>query len=280
MKYRIGFDLGGTKLKVIILDQHDKIVYENTRPTPLDAEHIYSEMVLAYFKAIKYINNAEHTVGVGIPGNLVRPSYLLDGTDVLSELTYRFHHEVKVENDANCFTLAEATIGAGAGASSVFGVILGTGVGGGFAINGKLFSGFSGMACEWGHTPLITNGKHCWCGNRGCVERYISGKAIEKSYRDNAGTELTAPEVFAKNDVVSLLVKHEFYDNLAQGLANIVNYYDPEIIVIGGGVSNIKDIYDIVPDKVEPLIFNSALRAKIVPALLGNSAGAIGAALL
>ena len=279
MTYRIGFDLGGTKLKVVVLE-NGRIIYDYTTPTRLDAEGIYADIALLYQYALDNIVFSDHTVGIGIPGNLVRPSYLLDGTDVKAKLGEIFKVPFKVENDANCFALAEATVGAGAGASSVFGVILGTGVGGGFAINGKLYSGFSGMACEWGHTPLITGGKNCWCGNKGCVERYISGKAIEKSYRDNAGVELTAREIFEKNDIVSLMVRQNFYINLSQGLANIVNYYDPEVIVIGGGVSNIKEIYDVVPNMVEPLIFNSALRAKIVPAQLGNDAGAIGAALL
>lgn len=280
MKYRIGFDLGGTKLKVVVIDQHGGVIYEYTTPTRLDADGIYADIALLYQYALENIVFGEHTVGVGIPGNLVRPSYLLDGTDVNARLSEIFKQPFKVENDANCFALAEATVGAGAGASSVFGVILGTGVGGGFAINGKLYAGFSGMACEWGHTPLVTNGKDCWCGNKGCVERYISGKAIEKTYRDASGVELTTQEIFNTNDVVSIMVKHDFYNNLAQGLANVVNYYDPEIIVIGGGVSNNKEIYEIVPTKVEPLIFNSALRAKIVPAELGDDAGAIGAALL
>ena len=278
--YRIGFDLGGTKLKVIVFDDVNEVVYDYKTHTQLEPEGIYADITLLYQHALEKINFAEHTVGIGIPGNLVRPSYLLDGTDVYKELSERLNHSVKVENDANCFTLAEATLGAARGASSVFGVILGTGVGGGFAINGKLFSGYTGMACEWGHTPLITNGRDCWCGNKGCVERYISGKAVEKAYRENSGVPLTADKVFAMNDVVSACVKHEFYDHLAQGLANIVNFYDPEVIVIGGGLSNIKEIYEVVPAKVEPLIFNSALRARIVPALLGNDAGAVGAALL
>jgi fructokinase len=280
MTYRVGFDLGGTKLKVVVLDQHDGIVYEYTTPTRLDADGIYADIATLYRYVLENKVFADHTVGIGIPGNLVRPSYLLDGTDVHARLAEIFKVPFRVENDANCFTLAEATVGAGAGASSTFGVILGTGVGGGFAINGRLYSGFSGMACEWGHTPLIANGTPCWCGNSGCVERYISGRAIEKIYREASGIVLPADKVFAQNDIVSLCVRQDFYANLAQGIANIVNFYDPEVIVIGGGLSNVKEIYHIVPEKVEALIFNSALRARIVPAALGDDAGAIGAALL
>jgi fructokinase len=280
MTYRVGFDLGGTKLKVVVLDQHDGIVYEYTTPTRLDADGIYADIATLYRYVLENKVFADHTVGIGIPGNLVRPSYLLDGTDVHARLGEIFKVPFKVENDANCFTLAEATVGAGAGASSTFGVILGTGVGGGFAINGKLFSGFSGMACEWGHTPLITNGTPCWCGNYGCVERYISGSAVEKIYREASGVELTARQVFAHNDIISLCVRQDFYANLAQGIATVVNFYDPEVIVIGGGLSNVKEIYHIIPERVEALIFNSALRARIVPAELGDDAGAVGAALL
>jgi fructokinase len=280
MTYRVGFDLGGTKLKVVVLDSTNKVVYEYTTPTRLYADGIYTDIKLLYQYVLDNIVFAEHTVGVGIPGNLVRPSYLLDGTDVHGRLGEIFKVPFRVENDANCFTLAEATVGAGAGAGSVFGVILGTGVGGGFAIGGKLFSGHSGMACEWGHTPLITNGTECWCGNYGCVERYISGNAVEKIYREASGQYLTAQEVFNHNDIISMCVRHDFYANLAQGIATVVNFYDPEVVVIGGGLSNVKGIYDIIPEKVEELIFNSALRARIVPAALGNDSGAIGAALL
>jgi fructokinase len=279
-KYRVGFDLGGTKLKVVVLDPGNKIVYEYTTPTRLDAEGIYADIKLLYHYVLENIVFADHTVGIGIPGNLVRPSYLLEGTNVHARLAEIFKVPFRVENDANCFALAEATLGAGAGAGSVFGVILGTGVGGGFAINGKLFSGHSGMACEWGHTPLITNGHACWCGNSGCVESYISGRAVEKIYREASGVVLPAYEIFARNDIVGMCVRQDFYANLAQGLAIVVNFYDPEVVVIGGGLSNVKDIYSTVPEKVEALIFNSALRARIVPAALGDDAGAIGAALL
>jgi fructokinase len=279
-EHRVGFDLGGTKLKVVVLDPSNKVVYEYTTPTRFDAEGIYADIKLLYHYVLENKVFADHTVGIGIPGNLVRPSYLLDGTDVHARLSEIFKVPFRVENDANCFALAEATVGAGAGAGSVFGVILGTGVGGGFAINGKLYPGHSGMACEWGHTPLITNGHACWCGNSGCVERYISGAAVEKIYREASGVVLPAYEIFARNDIVSMCVRQDFYANLAQGLANVVNFYDPEVVVIGGGLSNVQDIYSTVPEKVEALIFNSALRARIVPAALGDDAGAIGAALL
>lgn len=278
--YRVGFDLGGTKLKVVVLDSLNQVVYEYTTPTRLHAAEIYADIATLYQYVLENIVFESHTVGIGIPGNLVRPSYLLDGTDVRAELGKIFQVPFRVENDANCFTLAEATVGAGRGAGSVFGVILGTGVGGGFAIGGRLYSGHSGMACEWGHNPLITNGHACWCGNSGCVERYVSGNAVERIYREASGVELTAQQVFESNDLVSLCVRQDFYANLAQGLATVVNFYDPEVVVIGGGLSNVKDIYNIVPEKVEALIFNSALRARIVPAALGDNSGAIGAALL
>jgi fructokinase len=279
-KYRVGFDLGGTKLKVIVLDSDNNKVYKYTAATRLFPADIYADIETIYRYVLDNIVYGEHTVGIGIPGNVIRPSYLLDGTDVNAELGKIFKVPFRVENDANCFTLAEATVGAGAGAGSVFGVILGTGVGGGFAINGQLYSGHSGMACEWGHTPLIANGHACWCGNSGCVERYISGNAVEKIYLEASGQALTAKQVFAHNELISLCVRQDFYANLAQGLATVINFYDPEVVVIGGGLSNIKEIYHIIPEKVEALIFNSALRARIVPAALGDDAGAVGAALL
>ena len=281
MTYRIGFDLGGTKLKVVVLNDSGNIVYEHSIPTPFQTKDIYGCFSVMYQDALTFINFAPHTIGVGIPGNSARPTYLLEGTNIPVELFDRFNRVCQIENDANCFVLAEAQLGAGKGAKSVFGVILGTGVGGGIVINGQLYSGNSGLAGEWGHTPLFTNGKPCWCGQRGCVEQYISGRAIEKVYRENSGVDgLNAEQIFATNDVVNLFIKHDFYNHLAQGLANIINYYDPEVIVLGGGLSNVKEIYEVVPDKVEELIFNTSLKTRIVENMLGADAGAIGAALL
>jgi fructokinase len=281
MTYRIGFDLGGTKLKVVVLNDHNSVVYEDTTATPMQPADIYNCFSIMYQEAVAKIDFADHTIGVGIPGNAVRPTYLLEGTNIPEELFNRFNRICKIDNDANCFTWGEAILGAGRGASSVFGVILGTGVGGGIVVNGKLYPGHSGLAAEWGHVPLYSNGPMCWCGQQGCAEQYISGRAIEKKYRVNTDQpELDAASIFNANDLVSLAVKHEFYQDLARGLANIINYYDPEVVVIGGGLSNHNEIYQVVPGKVEPLIFNKELRTRIVQSELGDSSGAIGAALL
>jgi fructokinase len=281
MTYRIGFDLGGTKIKVVVLDDAGRTIFDQITLTPLGPAAIYDNIAVLYQLACEKIDFAPHTVGIGIPGNAARPSYLLDGTDIHQELWARLGREVKVENDANCFALAEAVLGAGRNAHSVFGVILGTGVGGGIVIEGRLYRGHSGLAGEWGHTPLYTGGVSCWCGSQGCVEQYISGRAIEKKYRANTGrVGETALSIFSTKDVVNFAIVHEFYADLAQGLANIINYYDPEVIVLGGSVSKVKEIYEVVPAKVEKLIFNTQLRTRIVENELGGDAGAVGAALL
>ena len=280
--YRIGFDVGGTKIKVVVIDQHGGTVFEQTNLTPMNPNGIYTCISLMYQQASTSIDFAEHTIGIGIPGNSARPTYLLDG-DIEKEFAARFLRPVKIENDANCFTLAEAHLGAGYKASSVFGVIIGTGVGGGIVINGQLYRGHSGLAGEWGHTPLYHDGLLCWCGQQGCVEQYLSGRAIEKKYRRNTNPyhlDVTAKEIFETKDLVNFAIVHEFYQDLAQGLANIINYYDPEVIVLGGSLSKVKEIYDVVPTMVENLIFNSSLKTRIVENELGADAGAIGAALL
>ena len=279
--YRVGFDLGGTKLKVVVLDNLNYVIHEDTTPTPWRPTDIYNCFSIMYQEALTTINFADHTIGVGIPGNAVRPTYLLEGTNIPAELFDCFNRICRIDNDANCFTWGEAVLGAGRGANSVFGVILGTGVGGGVVINGRLYQGNSGLAAEWGHVPLYANGLPCWCGQQGCAEQYISGRAVEKKYRINTDQpELDAAAIFNTNDLVSFAVRHDFYRDLAQGLANVINYYDPEVIVIGGGLSNHKDIYQLVPNLVEPLIFNKELRTRIVPSKLGDRSGAIGAALL
>lgn len=278
--YRIGFDVGGTKIRVVVIDDNEQVVFWRQYPTLPNADLIYDDIVDLYQHAVDSIQYETHTIGIGIPGNIVRPSYLLEGTNVAEELATRLNHDVRVENDANCFALGESLVGAGSGADSVFGVILGTGVGGGLTVGGKLWQGHSGLAGEWGHSVLFTGGLHCWCGGRGCAEQYLSGRAIEKKYRINSGRDLDAAAIFAENDVVNLFIKHDFFHQLAQGLATLINYYDPEVIVIGGGLSNVDEMYEVLPGLVEPLIFNNALRTRIVKSALGADAGAIGAALL
>lgn len=278
-KYRIGFDVGGTKIRVVVLED-DKVVYVKEQITSKVADYVYEQIGFLYIDAINSINHAPHTIGVGIPGNINRPTYIFEGTNPQEELNKIFGREVVIENDANCFALAEAKLGAALGHNNVFGVILGTGVGGGIVINGELYRGTSGLVAEWGHNLLRTDGRQCWCGLRGCYEAHIGGPAIEKAYFNSSGENRRATDILTMNDVAPRMIQYDFYRDLATGLASIINVLDPEVVVIGGGLSKVSAIYNTVPGLVEELLFSKRLTARIVQSQLTDDAGAIGAALI
>ena len=279
--YRIGFDLGGTKLSVCVYNaktnQVELVKQVATGSTP---EGIYKDIELLYRRAMAEIGRKTHTVGLGMPGGITRLTYLLEGTDPLVELTRRLDHELVIENDANCFALAEAQLGAGKGHDSVFGMTLGTGVGGGLVLNGELFRGSNNLAGEWGHTCLYPLGhpatRRCWCGQSGCVEAHVSGRALEDHYESATGLKLPATTIIDENTLFS----HEYIEDFGLATANLINVLDPQCIVIGGGVSKSRELFTQGLEQVERHIFGHQLRTKIVPSHLGDDAGVIGAALL
>jgi fructokinase len=185
--------------------------------------------------------------------------------------------EIKIDNDANCFSQAEAILGAGKGYNVVFGVIMGTGVGGGIVINGNVHKGHQSIAGEWGHSILHHGGHLCYCGKRGCVETYLSGPALEKSYTEFTGKKKPLKEISANPHEEWKLV---FLDNFGMALSNVINILDPDVIILGGGVSNIDFLYTEGVSTVEKFCFNTSLKTPIVKNKLGDSAGVFGAALL
>jgi len=205
----------------------------------------------------------------------------LIGTSLNQDLEQLLKKKIPIENDANCFAKAEATMGAAKGFEIVFGVIMGTGVGGGIIINGKVHQGRTNIAGEWGHHTLHQNGNVCYCGKNGCVETYISGPALEKRWLELTGISQTVPEIiqFPEHPKYQQW-KNEFLENFGFGLANVIDILDPDVIVFGGGLSNVDFLYSEGKDSVYDKVFSDLVETPILKNNLGDSAGVFGAAVL
>lgn len=230
-------------------------------------------------------------VGLGTPGSRsprdgrLRNSNTtcLNGRPLCEDVAARLALPVVMENDANCFALAEALHGAGRGHRMVFGVILGTGVGGGIVLDGRLWSGAQHVAGEWGHHRIDPDGPDCYCGRRGCVEAFLAGPALERRWREANGDVLDAAGIAARaaaGDPAGRRAIDEYVATFGRALANVVNVLDPDVIVLGGGLSNLRVLYDAGADAVRAWVFSEAPEVRIVPNALGDSAGVVGAALL
>ena len=290
MTQRIGVDLGGTKIEVAVLDG-SIISYRRRVPTPGTYENILDAVARLVWDAEKAMD-VRGTVGVGIPGTLSPSTGLvknansqcLIGHALDQDLSHLLDREVRVENDANLFALSEAADGAGAGRRCVFGVIIGTGCGGGIIIDGRVLAGRHRIAGEWGHTPLPwPRGTEypqprCWCGQVGCLELYLSGTGLRA---DAGGTEpSTLPGLAAAGDADAAAALERHADRLARGLAVIMNVLDPDVIVLGGGLSNMGHLYEQVPALIQKYVFSDVAGTPIVPAQHGDSSGVRGAAWL
>jgi len=293
---RIGVDLGGTKIEVVVLDGDGKELFRKRIPTPRE--------YIATLDAIEsLVNEAESTlaqpgsVGVGIPG-VVSPfsglvknanSTWINGHPLDINLGERLGREVRVANDANCFAVSEAVDGAAAGKDVVFGVILGTGCGAGIAINGKVHSGVNGIGGEWGHNPLpwMTkdefNTTSCFCGNKDCIETFISGTGFVRDFRAAGGNAVSGIEIVAlmeSGDTMAKAAFGRYMDRLARSLAHVINILDPDVIVLGGGVSNIEAIYPLLPELLPNYVLGRECRTPVVQNIYGGSSGVRGAAWL
>ena len=290
--HRIGVDLGGTKIEGIVLDADGAEVVRRRVPTERERghEHIVERVAALVAELRAHAPDARY-VGVGTPGALsARDGTLknsnttcMNGRPVRDDLERAIGIPVAMVNDANCFALAETLRGAAQGHRVVFGVILGTGVGGGVVLDGRIWAGPQHVAGEWGHHRIDPRGPQCYCGQRGCVETVLAGPALARAYGAATGTACDAADVVARaaaGETAAGTVVEAYLETFGRALANVVNILDPDAIVLGGGLSNVDLLYTRGRDAVARFVFNDELRTPIVRPVLGDSAGVIGAALL
>jgi len=288
--HKIGIDLGGTKIEGILLDE--KLNVSERIRIPTQQEKGYKsiiESIVSLVNELKIKTNDSVTIGISTPGaiskqtNLIKNSntQCLIGKPLKEDLKKALDQDITIENDANCFAIAEATMGAAKNYDVVFGVIMGTGVGGGIVMNGHIHRGRTNIAGEWGHHTLRINGNKCYCGKNGCVETYIGGPALEKRWTELTGKTELLPIIIQKLDnQKGQKWKNEFLENFGIALANVIDILDPDVIVLGGGISNIPFLYDEGRDSVYDKVFSDMVDTPILKNQLGDSAGVFGASLL
>jgi len=287
---KIGIDLGGTKIEGILVDETFETIERKRIPTNQDDGY---DSILQSIKnlilELTHESDEKFSIGICTPGALSLNSGLIKnsntqcliGKDLRNDLQNILHHDILIENDANCFALAEARLGAGKNSNLIFGVIMGTGVGGGIIIDGKIHHGRTNIAGEWGHHCIHDEGNSCYCGNRGCVETYISGPALEKNWSQLSNLNQSLPEIIQNTDNPNFVNwKKTFLNNFGLSLANVIDILDPDMIVLGGGVSNIDFLYDEGKNLVYEKVFSDTIDTPIVKNNLGDSAGVFGACLL
>jgi len=293
---RIGVDLGGTKIEALAIDAEGRELARVRRPTPRG----YGETLDAVAGLVVEVERAAGgtgSVGIGIPGALSPATGLvknanstwLIGRPLESDLAARLARPVRLANDANCFALSEAVDGAGAGAEVVFGVIAGTGTGGGLVVRRRVWRGPNAIAGEWGHNPLPwpgpteLPGPPCYCGKTGCVETFLSGPGLARDHRETTGQSATPEEIAARaaqGDEAARATMDRHADRMARALATVINVVDPEVIVLGGGLSKVAALYDAVPRLWARWVFSDRVDTRLLPPRWGDSSGVRGAAWL
>ncbi|MCX8145279.1 MAG: ROK family protein [Azovibrio sp.] len=290
---RLGVDLGGTKIEVLALADSGQVLLRRRVPTPRGDYAATLAAIAALVRAAETQLGEQGSVGIGIPGTLVAATGLvknanstcLIGRPLQRDLEDRLARPVRVANDANCFALSEAIDGAGAGARAVFGVILGTGVGGGLVLDGRVWEGANGIAGEWGHNPLPGEGggPSCYCGRQGCIETWLSGPGLAADHARHGGERLDPAGIVAAaaaGDAVASASLARYETRLARALAGVINVFDPEVIVLGGGLSRIERWYQRVPQLWGEYVFSDTIRTRLCPPRHGDSSGVRGAAWL
>jgi fructokinase len=294
---RIGVDLGGTKIEALALDDAGRESQRRRIATPRDDYAGTVEAVARLVEAIEIESGQRGSVGVGMPGAISPATGLvknanstwLNGRRLHEDFEARLQRPVRLANDANCFALSEAVDGAAAGSPVVFGVILGTGVGGGLAVHGRVLTGANAVAGEWGHNPLPAPrdderpGPDCYCGRAGCIETYLSGPGLAADHRRATGEARSGEQVVAAataGDAGALASLERYADRLARGLATVINVADPDAIVLGGGLSRIARLYEDVPRLWSRHVFSDRVDTRLLPPAHGDSSGVRGAAWL
>ena len=294
----LGIDLGGTKIEGIVIESKENSREVIRHRVDTEEEKGYLQVLNNIKLLVEYnenkINHKFDKLGIGTPGTIDPETGLLknsnsqclNGKPIQKDLSETLDKIILIQNDANCFALAETLLGSVKdqypNARNVFGIIMGTGVGGGVIINGKTVYGSQGIGGEWGHTIVTDSGDKCYCGKRGCVETVISGRALQTYYSNISGRKLKFEEIYALKD--SDKYAKETFDRLiihfGKGLSNVVNILDPEVIVLGGGLSNINELYSEGYKELKKYVFNPTFNTPIIRPKLGDSAGVYGAALL
>jgi fructokinase len=291
--FRIGMDLGGTKLEGIVLDAQGRELFRKRIATERESgyRHILKRIKELHDELAAHINHQPHTFGIGAPG-VVSPrtglminsnTVCMIGQPVKADLENLMGRKIEIQNDANCFAMAEALHGAGKGEKLVFGVIMGTGCGGGIVHNGEVIVGRQAIAGEWGHMSINPDGPLCYCGQRGCVESYVSGGGLEARYAEQFGVKKSFREIekdFYAGEASAAAFMKIFFRNFGRAIANLIDVLDPDVIVLGGGVSKFDALYTEGVEQVAKFVFSDSLETPIVKHQLGDSAGVIGAALV
>jgi len=290
--YRIGIDLGVTKIEGVVLDADGKELFRKRIPTEREHgyQHILNRIKLVHDELVGAVDGPT-TFGIGTPGAISPRTGLLKGSNtvcmngqpVKADLAKLLGRNIEIQNDANCFAMAEALMGAGKGKKLVFGVIMGTGCGGGIVYKGEVFTGPQAIAGEWGHMSLDPNGPLCFCGQKGCTETFISGAGLENRYAEKYGVRRPLKDVEAayfEREPQALEFMQEFFEHFGRAVANLIDILDPDIVVIGGGVSKFPAVYTEGVKAVRKYVFTDELETPIVKNQCGDSAGVFGAALV
>lgn len=294
---RFGIDLGGTKIEIVAIGPNGQELLRERVPTPSVSYEAIISTITGLVKSFDNRLGKKGTVGIGIPGAISPRTGLVKNANTTClighafdrDLSVALEREVRIANDANCFVLSEATDGAGANADVVFGVIVGTGAGGGLTVGGRVISGANSIAGEWGHNPLPWPnetefpGPKCYCGKLGCIETYLSGPGIRRDHLLVTGQDLF-PQVIDQlaqdGDAICEKTLQRYEDRMARSLASIINVLDPDVIVLGGGLSNLTRIYENVPKLLPLYVFSDQVDTKLFKAKFGDSSGVRGAAWL
>jgi fructokinase len=293
---RIGIDLGGTKIEGVVLDDAGTVVGRQRIDTPRGEYAAILRAIATVIGKLETVTGEHCSIGIGTPGALSPATGLmrnsnsteLNGMPVKTDLETLLQREIRIANDANCFALSEAVDGAGAGAETVFGVIIGTGVGAGIVVRGQILVGANAVAGEWGHNPLPwprpdeLPGAGCYCSRQGCIETFLSGPAFARDYHLLSGKAAAAADIigFAAHDSAAETALRRYEERMARALAHVINILDPDVIVLGGGMSNIARLYTNVPALWGEYVFSDVVNTRLMPPKFGDASGVRGAAWL
>jgi len=294
--YRLGIDLGGTKTEIVVLDEQNNTILRKRVVTPGDDYDAILALLGNLVAEAEKVVGKTLAVGIGTPGAISPRSGLLrnsnttcmNGRAFKDDFEQLLQRHVYIQNDANCFALSEATHGAGQNHAVVFGVIIGTGTGAGLVVNGQLIIGPHAVTGEWGHNPLPWHTEQdgnplCYCGKRACIETFLSGQGLAANFLRTHGVALSSEQIVAQarlEDKHCLTAMAEYFDQMARALAHVINLIDPDVIVLGGGMSKIAEIYQQVPHRLADYVFSDYVETPLLPATHGDASGVLGAALL